>query len=429
MGDTIFARASAAGQAGVAVYRLSGPSAWDVAAQLVGRLPAPRRAALRILRDPASGEVIDSGLVLVFEADASFTGEKTIEFQIHGSVAVDSALHRVVTGLPGVRHAEAGEFTRRAMENGRMDLLQVEGLASLLTAETALQRRQAQDLQDGVLSRVVATWRGDLVEAQALLASQIDFADEDDLPDDVREPVRERVDRVLAAVEDQLAGLRSAERIRDGFEVVITGPPNVGKSTLLNRIAGRDVALVSDIAGTTRDVLEVRLDLDGIPVTLIDTAGLRDSADQVEVMGVARAVDRAERADLVVRLGDGPVVDRQDEIAVLAKADLRTGGEPGLRVSGETGEGVRQLLDEITARLRNKIAGASMANQERHRAALDDAATRLRNARDHVMNAAGFEDLAAEDLRAASLALDGLVGAIGVEDILDVVFSTFCIGK
>ena len=376
MGDTIFARASAAGQAGVAVYRLSGPSAWDVAAQLVGRLPAPRRAALRILRDPASGEVIDSGLVLVFEADASFTGEKTIEFQIHGSVAVDSALHRVVTGLPGVRHAEAGEFTRRAMENGRMDLLQVEGLASLLTAETALQRRQAQDLQDGVLSRVVATWRGDLVEAQALVASQIDFADEDDLPDDVREPVRERVDRVLAAVEDQLAGLRSAERIRDGFEVVITGPPNVGKSTLLNRIAGRDVALVSDIAGTTRDVLEVRLDLDGIPVTLIDTAGLRDSADQVEVMGVARAVDRAERADLVVRLGDGPVVDRQDEIAVLAKADLRTGGEPGLRVSGETGEGVRQLLDEITARLRNKIAGASMANQERHRAALDDAATR-----------------------------------------------------
>lgn len=420
--DTIAALASARGKAGVAVLRLSGPAAHDAVAALVGRLPEYRRAALRRLM--WQGAVLDQALVILFPKGASFTGEAVAELHLHGSTAVVAAVLRAVTAHPGVRLAEAGEFTRRALENGCLDLAQVEGLADLIDAETEVQRKQAQRVLSGAIGQRAEGWRTDLIRAAALIEATIDFADED-VPVDVMPEVGGLIARVLDDLRAQTAGYGAAERIRDGFEVAIVGEPNAGKSTLLNALAGREAAITSDIAGTTRDVIEVRMEIAGLAVTLLDTAGLRRTDDRVEQMGIDRALSRAQSADLrVFLLGQGDVplmVPQPDDIVVQGKADVI-----GQGVSGLTGQGIPELIDAIGTRLSGRSAGAGILIRERHRLATQRAITALESAQHRLK--AGAE-LAAEELRVAIRALESLVGRIDVENLLDEIFSSFCIGK
>ncbi|WP_370287080.1 tRNA uridine-5-carboxymethylaminomethyl(34) synthesis GTPase MnmE [Pseudooceanicola nanhaiensis] len=423
--DTIFALASAPGAAGVAVVRISGPRAFSAAESLVGDLPDARRAGLRIVRG-SDGTMIDEALVLVFGQGASFTGEDVVELQLHGSTAVVSAVLRELSDIDGLRQAEAGEFTRRALENGRLDLAQVEGLADLIEAETEAQRRQAMRVLAGRLGEKAETWRLDIVRAAALVEATIDFADED-VPVDVMPEVTELLERVLAGLQSEQRGAVVAERVRQGFEVAILGAPNVGKSTLLNALAGRDAAITSDIAGTTRDVIEVRMDLGGLPVTVLDTAGLRETEDLVESLGIQRARDRAASADIRVVLADGdfvPDVELCDgDIVVQAKADLR-GGDG---VSGKTGAGVSELVDRIRTELSGRAALIGTATRDRHRVAMELAEGHLRAA--IALGKDGESDLIAEEIRSAVRALDSLVGRVDVENLLDEIFSSFCIGK
>lgn len=428
--DTIFALATAPGRAGVAVLRLSGPKAREAAAALAGPLPEEGRS-LRTLRD-AAGEPLDQGLVLTFAAGRSFTGEQVAELQVHGSPAGTAALLRALGALPGLRPAEAGEFTRRALENGRLDIAQVEGLADLIDAETEGQRRQALRVFAGALGRKAEDWRARLLRAVALVEAVIDFAEED-----VPEDVLPEVDALAAALSQELRaearGARIAERLREGFEVAIVGPPNAGKSTLLNRLAGREAAITSEIAGTTRDVIEVRMDLEGLPVTLLDTAGLREAQDPIEAVGIERARARAARADLRVHLhlpGDPAPEVGPDDILLRAKADLAPPGEPegGLAVSGRSGQGIDALVAEIGQRLARRTAGLGVGLRERHARAMLAAADLLDEAR-HLIETDTPEEITAETLRAALRQLDALVGRVGVEDILGEIFSSFCIGK
>ncbi len=436
--DTIFALASGRGRAGLAVIRVSGPGAPDAVATLAGDLPPPRRASLRALRD-SSGGLLDRALVVVFPEGASFTGEAVAELHLHGSPAVVAAVSGALAGMPGLRPAEPGEFTRRALENGRLDLGQVEGLADLIDAETEAQRRQAQRLADGALGARVADWRAGLIRAGALIAAAVDFADED-IPEDVVADCVAEIRAVRDGVRAERAGARAAERLRDGFEIAIVGPPNAGKSTLLNYLAGREAALTSEHAGTTRDVIEVRMDLSGLPVTLLDMAGLRAAADPVEALGVAAAERRAAAADLRVFLlpaGVAPGALRQPgDIVLRGKADLES-GTPGLEtgpaavlaVSGRTGAGVPELLQRIAAVLEGRAARPGVFSRMRHlraaetaEAGLDAALARL-DAPDPAL------ELVAEDLRRATRALESLTGKVDVEDLLGEIFARFCIGK
>ncbi|RME15226.1 MAG: tRNA uridine-5-carboxymethylaminomethyl(34) synthesis GTPase MnmE, partial [Alphaproteobacteria bacterium] len=304
--DTIFALASARGKAGVAVIRVSGPRAFESCREICRSVPEHR--GLRVLH-AADGGPIDKALVLTFTKGRSFTGEETVEYHVHGAVAVIDALLRRLGGQKGLRMAEPGEFTRRALENGRLGLDEVEGLADLIEAETEAQRRQALRVFSGALGELAESWRRALIRAEALVEATIDFADEE-VPTDVSGEVLELLDEVEAGLSREIEGVSIAERIRDGFEVAIVGPPNAGKSTLLNALAGREAAITSEIAGTTRDVIEVRMDVGGLPVTFLDTAGLRESGDSVERIGIERAIDRANAADLrVFLLGDGPTVE------------------------------------------------------------------------------------------------------------------------
>ena len=426
--DTIFALASARGKAGVAVVRLSGPGAWGAIAQLCGQLPAPRRASVRrIVRD---GEILDEGLVLLFEQGASFTGEPSAELHLHGASATVAAVLRVLGGLAGLRLAEPGEFTRRALENGRLDLAQVEGLADLIDAETEAQRKQALRVLSGAVGKRAEGWRRDLIRAAALLEATIDFADED-VPVDVSPEVLGLLQRVKGDLEREMKGVRAAERIRDGYEVAIVGRPNAGKSTLLNALAGREAAITSDVAGTTRDVIEVRMDLGGLPVTLLDTAGLRDGGDRIEAMGIERALQRAAAADLRIFLLDGQDVPllppEPDDILVWGKADLHP--HEGLAVSGRTGQGLDQLVVLVTEILLHMAAGAGTMTRERHRRAMIAAIGALESAKDEIEAGQSRTELAAEQLRRAIRALDSMVGRVDVEDLLDEIFASFCIGK
>ena len=427
--DTIFAQASAPGKSGVAVIRISGPLAWDAAAAICGTLPGPRRAAVRILKDH-EGVRLDEALVLVFEDKASFTGEKVVELQLHGSVAVIAAVLGVLGRHPGLRAAEPGEFTRRALENGRLDLTQVEGLADLIDAETEAQRRQALRVLSGDLGDRAENWRRDLIRAAALLEATIDFADEE-VPVDVTPEVGALLQSTQDSLAREIAGVSAAERVRSGFEVAILGAPNVGKSTLLNALAGREAAITSEYAGTTRDVIEVRMDLSGVPVTLLDTAGLRETDNPVESIGIARARDRAALADLRVFLvepgGEPDFKPRSDDIVVLAKADLRPGN--GDAVSGLTGEGLSELVEKITTRLSTRVADIGVATRERHKISMSKAAASLDRAQAQLDLGAQYTDIAAEELRSAVRALDALVGRVDVENILDEIFASFCIGK
>ncbi|MEL7181813.1 MAG: tRNA uridine-5-carboxymethylaminomethyl(34) synthesis GTPase MnmE [Pseudomonadota bacterium] len=425
--DTIFALATAQGRAGVAVIRISGSRAASVAERLCGSVPEKR--GVRQLRDSA-GALLDEALVLRFPEGQSFTGDAVVELQLHGSPAVVNAVLRCLADIPDARQAEAGEFTRRALENGRLDLAEVEGLADLIDAETESQRKQAIRVFSGALGDLADGWRRRLIRAAALLEATIDFADEE-VPVDVSP----EVNQLLAGVRQEMAreadGVRVAERVRDGFEVAIIGAPNVGKSTLLNRLAGRDVAITSEVAGTTRDVIEVQMDLEGLPVTLLDTAGVRDTVDLVEGLGVARALERAERADFRIHLSldPGPMVDvaGPDDVIVQAKSDLHDWS--GLRISGKTGDGVDQLIEQVTARLQEKVGQIGVAMRERHRVAMLRASAYLDQAMAALKNEDAMTDLVAEDLRAAIRAVDSIVGRVDVEHVLDEIFSSFCIGK
>ncbi len=428
--DTIYALASARGKAGVAVFRLSGPAARGAAEALVGVLPAPRQAGLR--RIVWDGEVIDEGLVLVFPEGESFTGESVVELQVHGSVAVIAALSRALAAQTGLRMAEPGEFTRRALLNGRMDLAQVEGLADLIDAETEAQRRQAERVLQGAVAARVAGWRQLLVRAAALVEATIDFVDED-VPVDVAPEVGDLLERLSAELRAEIAGSRVAERVRDGFEVAIIGAPNAGKSTLLNALAGREVALTSEIAGTTRDVIEVRMDLEGLPVTLLDTAGLRDSDDRLEAMGMRRALERAQRADLRLFLlrdpGEAlPLAAQPGDLVVLGRADERVvPGIPG--VSGLTGQGLDDLMRAIGAELSRRALTVGVMVRARHAQAMEQALAALARAGARLPKLRVETEFVAADLWVAIRALDMLVGKVDVENLLDEIFSSFCIGK
>ena len=428
--DTIYALASARGKSGVAVIRISGPQAFDAGLALAGTLPVPRSTAVRVLRN-ASGDVLDEALVLVFSSGASFTGEDIVEFHIHGSPAIINVVLRELSIQTGLRPADAGEFTRRALENNRLDLARVEGLGDLIEAETEAQRVQALRVFSGKLGEKVEIWRRDLIRAAALMEATIDFVDED-VPVDVTPEVLQLLRGVLADLKAEVIGATVAERVRDGFEVAIVGAPNVGKSTLLNNLAGRDAAITSDIAGTTRDVIEVRMDLNGLPVTFLDTAGLRDATDTIESIGIERTRKRAAESDLRVFLVESSesfdiMTPLPGDIILRAKCDICD--EDQNSISGKTGQGVDRLVGRIVQDLSSRVATVGVAIQERHRISMLRAIHGVEACQSEVKTGEMRYDLAAEELRVAVRSLDSLVGRVDVEHILDEIFMRFCIGK
>ena len=478
MNDTIFALATGAARAAIAVIRVSGPRAHAVAARFAGRVPKPRVATLARLRDPASGELLDEALVLLFEAARSEVGEDGVEFHCHGGPAVVAAVLAALGREPGLRPAEPDEFARRAFANGRLDLAQLEGLADLIDAETQWQRRQAQRQLSGAMRDVTAPWRAALIAAAALAETAIDFSEDVELGEALPAQVGGLTEPVQAGLRAELAHGRAAERVREGVQVVIAGPPNAGKSTLLNALARREAAIVSAIAGTTRDPIEVHLDLAGCPVTLVDTAGLRDSGDMVERIGVSRARERADAADLVLWLGDvSPPPFAAPVWRIAAKSDLLGGevpsaargrrwpdevgsdegadkaatptvapfsetssfdpapqspllsraGEREFRLSAVTGDNMDVLVERLTS-FATELArgGAGLLARARHREAFAAALGALDAA---AATPAPPVEILAEHFRAARFALERLIGTVDVEDILGDVFSRFCIGK
>jgi tRNA modification GTPase len=438
--DTIYALSSGRPPVAVAVIRVSGPRARDALRMLAGKLPEPRQAAFARLRDPASGGNIDDALILFFPAPKSETGEDVIELQVHGGRAVIAAVFDALSRIEGLRPAEPGEFTRRAFENGKLDLTGVEGLADLIFADTDAQRRQALRQLQGLLGRRAEDWRRRMIEAQALAEAGIDFSDEADVASDVTQRALAAARALAGEIEDALREAKRGERLREGIVVAIAGPPNAGKSTLLNRIARREAAIVSPYAGTTRDVIEVHLDLDGYPVTLLDTAGLRETDDPVECEGVARAKARAEAADLVLWVTEAGapqsfaewIAGGAERWSVRNKIDIGKGAKSPEAVrefciSALTGAGIDVLLSALAdfARERMGALEPALVTRERQRLLLEDAASALRRAEAEAER----EDLFAEELRLAARALGRLTGRVDVEDILDVIFRDFCIGK
>ncbi|RDC73785.1 tRNA uridine-5-carboxymethylaminomethyl(34) synthesis GTPase MnmE [Rhodovulum sp. 12E13] len=427
--DTIFARSTAPGRAGVAIIRVSGPRAWQVVRQLTRRaLPVPRQAVVRNIWGP--NDLLDQGMVLIFEPGRSFTGEESAEFHLHGSEAVVRAVLSVLRGLDGLRDASAGEFTRRALENDRMNLAEVEGLGALIDAETEAQRRQAMGLVGGQLQAMVAEWRAGLLDVLGSLEASVDFADEE-VPEDIVHGLSSALASIAERMRGEARGAVAASSIARGFEVAIVGEPNAGKSTLLNRLAGRDAAITSEVAGTTRDILEVRMEIGGYLVTLLDTAGIRCSDDVIERLGVERARRRAGEADLRVFLDAAPVGMEVSpgDIVVTGKSDVCAVQSGQLGVSGLTGEGIDELLSMIASELGGRVAGAGLATTERQAAALDRAAAALEEAATVLEGQPERVEVASECVRSGILAVDEVIGRIGVEDVLGEIFSRFCIGK
>ncbi|NSX53579.1 tRNA uridine-5-carboxymethylaminomethyl(34) synthesis GTPase MnmE [Parasulfitobacter algicola] len=429
--DTIFAVATARGKAGVSIVRISGQNAFNGVSQLIkGNFPKIRQSSLRQLFD-LKGNIIDQVVILAFSEKASFTGEPTVELHLHGSIAVQHAVLDTLSNIEDFRIAEPGEFTRRALENEMLDISQVEGLADLIDAETEAQRKQALRVFSGDLGKKANEWRSALIRAAALLQVTIDFVDED-VPVDVTPEVLSLVKKVNAALESEIKGFSAAERIRTGFEVAIIGPPNIGKSTLLNALAKRDAAITSHIPGTTRDVVEVRMDLKGLPITIIDTAGLRETDDIVEGMGIERAKQRAFAADLRVFLienlqDDLGIQKDDDDIVLIGKGDLTDQSDQS--ISGKTGKGLNRLIDTITDILEKRASFAGSAIRVRHQIAMQDAFKALLHVEDLVQKGAEFTDIAAEELRVATQSIASIIGLVDVEDVLDEVFSSFCLGK
>lgn len=435
--QTIFALATGPLPSAIAIVRVSGSRAGDVLTALTGSLPSPRRAVRCDLRT-RDGELIDDGVALWFPAPASATGEDVAELHIHGSRAVAAALIKTLSAFDGVRPAEPGEFTRRGFENGKLDLTEAEGLDDLIHADTDAQRRQALRQLSGVLGDRARRWRDQIIEALALVEAGIDFSDEGDVADELMGPARAKIAELSAEIAEVLAEQGRGEKLRDGMVVAIAGPPNVGKSTLINRLARREVAIVSPHAGTTRDVIEVQLDLDGYPVTVIDTAGLRDSDDPVEQEGVRRARSRAASADLVLWLStatdasdpdvSGPEVWRvRNKIDLAGREAESSPSQPAFRISAATGEGFAELLRQLTRFAAQYFgsAEAGLITRDRHRLLLAEASASL----ERSLASGQAEEIVAEELRASAHSLGRLLGRVDVEDVLGEIFSRFCIGK
>jgi tRNA modification GTPase len=449
--STIFALSSGRPPAAIAVVRLSGPQAGVALKKLAGRLPAPRQAALVRVRDPESGDAIDEALALWFPGPHSETGEDVAELQLHGGHAVIAGVLHALGKIEGCRLAEPGEFTRRAFEHGQLDLAAVEGLADLIAAETPAQRRQAFRQLEGLIGDRTDAWRSRLIEALALVEARIDFSDEADVPEDLIGPAIHAAQQLRDEIAAVLGDGRCGERLRDGFVVAIAGPPNAGKSTLLNRLARREAAIVSPYPGTTRDVIEVHLDLGGYPVTVLDTAGMREGAEPVEQEGVRRARERAAAADLVLWVIDGSASGSSQEGPPSAlgksviwlirnKIDLASGQPSAAEkeneyefiysISAARGQGVEALVGNLTHHAGQYLAGGETAfiTRARHRQALEETTAALDRAVREAQTA-GREELVAEELRSAAITLGRLTGRVDVEDILDAIFRDFCIGK
>ncbi len=435
--DTIVALATGAGRAGVAVIRLSGPAAGATLSALTARdLPKPRMATREAFCDPRTGVSLDDGLALWFPGPQSFTGEDVVELHIHGGPAVIAAVIDAALRQPGVRPAEPGEYTRRAFENGKLDLAEAEGLADLVDAETEGQRRQALRQRRGALSAVYEGWRGRLIEAAALIEAEIDFPDED-LPG----ALAQRAGPLLQALADDMGqhlnDAHRGERIRDGYRIAIIGPPNAGKSSLLNALAQRQAAIVSDLPGTTRDIVETRQVMAGFPVWIADTAGLREAADAIEAEGIRRALERAEEADLrlgLVEAGEEPPAAltaalRPGDLLVRTKADLgKPASQSDVSVSALTGQGMVELAALLSDRVRDALGReeAPVLTRARHRRLVEEARDALLRA---IPALDAGPELAAEDVRVAADQIGRLTGRIDVEDLLGEIFSSFCIGK
>ncbi len=426
--DTIFALASAPGKAGISIVRLSGPLAINVAEKLTKSKLKEKQPNLRVIYD-SDNRFVDQALILIFSKPYSFTGENVVEFHLHGSSAVVSSVIKLLGNFKGLRSAEAGEFTRCALDNGKLDLAQVEGLADLIEAETDAQHKQAARIFNGALGEKTKEWRAKLVKAGALLVATLDFADEE-VPEEVTPEVEKLINMVLSDLDKQIIGVQTAERIRSGFEVAIVGAPNLGKSTLLNYLVGRDAAITSNVSGTTRDIIEVKLDLRGLPVTILDTAGIRISDDKLEEIGISRALERSSLSDLRIVLtedGEYPsgLKKRDTDIICIAKDDQGNRGG----VSGKTGAGIDRLKNNIWDILNDKVQYVGIATRERHKSSMVNAKKFLVNAIVSLRDGPEYYDITAEEIRAATSALDSLIGRIGVEDVLDEVFSSFCLGK
>lgn len=443
--DTIFAMATASGRAGVAVLRVSGANAASVLKKLCRPYspPSPRTATMREIVDPASGEKIDRAIVLWFPAPHSFTGEDVVELHLHGGRAVINAVTECLNAFPNFRIAEAGEFTRRAFENGKMDLTEAEAIADLVDAETAAQRRQALRQLEGDLGKLYNNWSERLKNALAYMEAEIDFSDEE-LPEDFTKQKLEDVKKLLEEIDHHLDDKHRGERLREGFSVAIIGAPNAGKSSLLNALARREAAIVASTPGTTRDVIEVQLDLGGYPFLLADTAGLRETKDEIEREGVRRANARASQADLKLLVFDGedwPNINEatqafvdNDTISIVTKSDLYkhnaapkiTAKQDFIFISTVTGEGLSDLTAKLIHAVDTRFAGTGQPSltRARHRAALEDS-------RQHLCRALSVSqsELRAEDIRLAMRSLGRITGRVGVEDLLDIIFRDFCVGK
>jgi tRNA modification GTPase len=429
---TIYALSSGGLPSGVAVVRLSGPDVKNALTMMVGAVPEPRQSVLRAIRD-AEGNVLDRGLAIFFDGPRSFTGEDCAELQLHGGKAVVAAVLGTLSTIPGFHHAEAGEFTRRAFLHGKLDLTEAEGLSDLIAAETEVQRRFALQNSSGGQKQLYAAWARTLLQGRALIEAELDFADEADVPGSVSDQVWEQMTALHREIRGHIAGFRASEIIRDGYRVVLVGEPNAGKSSLLNALAKRDVAIVTEVPGTTRDLVEVALDIDGQKVILTDTAGLRETSDVVERIGVARALSAVETGDLVINLvaptGNAlQLVTDAKVLLVQSKADIAALSTIPLKVSSLTGEGLDQLLRLIGEHSSQATAatGQILPSRIRHIDLLNQTC-------DHIFHAIEAVDegleLRAERLRLAGTALGRITGMTDVEDLLDVIFSEFCIGK
>ncbi|MGI9372675.1 MAG: tRNA uridine-5-carboxymethylaminomethyl(34) synthesis GTPase MnmE [Hyphomicrobiales bacterium] len=445
MEDTICALSSGAGVAGVALIRISGSRCRSLLNVCVGNVPVSRKAALVSIVHPYTEELIDKGLALFFPGPHSFTGEDVAELHVHGGRAVVETMLDALCAFDGVRLAEPGEFTRRAFENGKLDLTQTEGLADLIAANTDAQRKQALRVSSGEARIIYERWRETLIACLAYYEADIDFVDEDDVPEDVRLQVRDRISVLTREISGHLDDPRKGEKLRDGFRVVIAGVPNVGKSSLLNRLVRREAAIVSDIEGTTRDVVEVYLDLDGLPVVISDTAGLREGGGKIEEIGIERAKSVLRDADLIVWLADErgiwpssveTSID-SDALWVVNKADLienqrfeSVSRETFLHISAKNDYGIDDLLAKISNKARDVLVGGDsvVISRRRHRQSLQSCKSYLLSAEKAEREAVDIE-LIAEDLRLAARELGRVIGRVDVEDLLDVIFSDFCIGK
>ena len=432
MNDIIFALASAKGRAGVSVIRVSGKnSIFSIEKLLKNTLPVDNKC-LRKIYD-ADDNIIDEVLILTFKEKASFTGDETVEIHCHGSTAVVTYILQTLSNIKNFRIADPGEFTRRALENGNLDLTQVEGLADLIESETEAQRRLAIRSMDGALSSKVQEWRKDLIRAVSLIEATIDFADED-IPTDVTPEVLGLINKTQSDIKSEIKGSFAAERIREGFEIAIVGPPNIGKSTLLNALAGRDAAITSDMAGTTRDVIEVKMDISGFAVTLLDTAGIRETTDKIEQIGVDRAKLRAKNADLRLFIthsgepNDLKLNPEENDIVVIGKSDLLNNSDI-LAISGKSGEGLDSLLKEISDKLSRLSIGAQTATRERHRISMIKAQRFLDAGKLLIEDNLELSELASSEFHQGIQTLSSLIGSVGVEDLLDEIFSSFCLGK